>query len=48
VSTHVVNELFAQPGRGDDVAYLLIDILVRASSGRDELYFGTGNAARTG
>jgi quinol monooxygenase YgiN len=27
VSTHVVNEFFAQPGRGDDVANLLIEIL---------------------
>jgi hypothetical protein len=27
MSTHVVNELFAQPGRGEDVANLLIEIL---------------------
>jgi hypothetical protein len=27
VSTHVVNELFPQPGRGDDVANPLIEIL---------------------
>lgn len=27
MSAHVVNEFFAQPGRGDDVANLLIEIL---------------------
>ena len=27
MSTLVLNELFAQPGRGDDVANLLIEIL---------------------
>ena len=27
MSTHVVNELHAKPGRGDDVANLLIEIL---------------------
>jgi quinol monooxygenase YgiN len=27
MSTHVVNEFFAQPGRGEDVANLLIEIL---------------------
>ena len=27
MSTHVVNELFAQPGRGEDVANLLVEIL---------------------
>jgi len=27
MSTHVVNEFFAQPGKGEDVANLLIEIL---------------------
>jgi hypothetical protein len=35
MSTHVVNELFAQPGRGEDVANLLTEILGEMRSEHD-------------
>jgi len=41
MSTLVTNELFARPGRGDDVAGLLLEIL-----GDGIAHFGEGIAAR--
>jgi hypothetical protein len=44
MSTLVTTQFFAKPGRGGDVADLLIKIL--GESNYDELYFGQGTAAR--
>lgn len=44
MSTLVTTEFFAQPGRGDDVAKLLLEILGESLNHYDTAYLGEGTA----